>query len=84
MADEIGYKYLMATQGGFTTYISFHEKHLIGLVDYLHDNGFKVHQCAGWYWRQQMFSKGEDKDELGQTYYLDEDYDINDLDIKTY
>ncbi len=84
MADQEGYKYIMATQGGFTNYISFHETLLVELIDYLHDNGFKVHQCAGWYWRQQMFSKGEDKDELGQTYCLDEEFDINHLHIKKF
>ena len=79
MTDEEGHKYLMATKEGFTDYYSFHESLLIELVDFLHDNGYKINQCAGWYWRQQMFSDGEDKDKLGKTYYLDEDYKIANL-----
>lgn len=84
MADEIGYKYIIATQGGFNNYISFHEDLLIKLVDFLHDEGFKIHQCAGWYWRQQMFSKGDDKDVLGHTFYLDETFEVENLSIKKF
>lgn len=64
-----GFTYLMATNGKAELYVRCTEKHIVEVTDKLFDRGYKVGQCAAWFYWKNV--------DNNNCYEFDDDDEIN-------